>query len=454
MPTTILLRRNAASGIKRITSQEPLLPFLYNTRTIRNQHTDALSELENSSNVQERRPRPRDENNGSKPSFRIRNDRREYEERLRHYENAKTRRRRQQGGEEEDGLNNHFESPRTQARRSEREEHIPFEHAAQETASIRDKISTSTMTPMEKKAFENLLSLGSQKAPKDKGRHRDRIEDVLKDAAAKAQAKQETSDDTPMPEALKKMQDKMNEDRSAAQKVLLEQAVKQDLQQVKTAFEAAQSDIELWQILHEKVLARVTQLRLEEPAAPKSPVRQKNRKARLEREAAQQSESPWQGKVSDELVITRTLPQHLVECQRQLSTTFPSSQLHTSLLPYLKSLGPTTYALATSTKLYNQHMRSLFKSQTHLPQIVNTLEEMDKEVYEFDDKTKDLIDVIRKRGSLARRGVYGAGAGALWRGERFTKATRAATFWADNIEKRMQEQALREAKLKGEDIVM
>jgi hypothetical protein len=319
--------------------------------------------------------------------------------------------------------------------------------------SIRDKISTSTMTPMEKKAFENLLSLAPQKAPKDKGRHRDRIEDVLKEAAKRAK-QPETSDDTPMPEALKKMQEKMSEDRNAAQKVLLEQAVEQDLQQVKKAFESAQTDVELWQLLHSQVLSRVNELRLEEPAAPKSLAKQKNRKARLDRESAAAQESPWPGNVSDELVITRTLPQHLVECQRQLFTTFPSSQLHTSLLPYLKSLGPTTYALATSTKLYNQHMRSLFKSQTNLPQIVHMLEEMDKEVYEFDDKTKDLIDAIKKRGSLARRGVYGAGAGALWRGERFTKATRAATFWADNIEKRMQEQALREAKFKGEDVVI
>jgi hypothetical protein len=31
---------------------------------------------------------------------------------------------------------------------------------------------------------------------------------------------------------------------------------------------------------------------------------------------------------------------------------------------------------------------------------------------------------------------------------------RSATYWAHNIERRMQEQALREAKLKGEDGVL
>lgn len=442
----MILRRNAASSVQRITSTEPLLPFLYNTRTIRNQHTDALSGLESSSSEKRSKPRPRNDDGGRKSSFRVRIDRNEYAQRLRKVEGGRTR---SDHSESDSAL----DTARSQSQRPEREDHIPFEHAAQETMSIRDKISTSTMTPSEKKAFENLLSLSPQeaRAPKDKGRHRDRIEDVLKEAA-KARQKQAALDTTPMPEELKNIQEKMAEDRSAAQKVLLEQAVELDLQQVKKAFEAAETDIELWTILHEKVLSRVSQLRLEEPALRQPPTKQKNRKARADREASQQPQ--WQGNISDELVITRNLPQHMVECQRQLFATFPSSQLHLSLLPYLKSLGPTTYALATSTKLYNQHMRSLFKSQSNLPQIVRTLEEMDKEVYDYDDKTRDLMDAIKKRGSMARKNVYGAGLNALWRGEGFQKATRAVSFWAHTIEERMQEQALREAKLNEEDVAI
>ena len=447
MPTTMLLRQHAVSGVKRIISQEPLLPFLYNTHTIRNQHNDALSEFETSSNEQESKPRTRNRADANQHTFRVRPKRQEYENRVRRVESARPRRE----YSEEEGSEGLHDNPRPQYRRPEREEHIPFEHAAQETMSIRDKIATSTITPLEKKAFENLLSLSQQKAPKDKGRHRDRdrVDDVLMEASL-SRAKLAASDGTPMPEVLKKIQDKMQEDRSTAQKVLLEQAVELDLQQVKKDFETAETDIELWKMLHEKVLSRVTQLRLDEPAAPKEPVKQQNQKAKSKGDTAQQS--PWKGDISDELVITRTLPQHLVECQRQLLSSFPSSQLHLSLVPYLKSLGPTTFALATSTKLYNQHMRSLFKSQSNLSQIVHTLEEMDKEVYEFDDKTKDLMDSIRKRGSLARKGVHGTGLAALWSGERYGKATRAATFWARSIESRMQEQALREARAKEEDV--
>jgi hypothetical protein len=337
-----------------------------------------------------------------------------------------------------------------------REDDIPFEHAAQETISIRDKIITSTMTPSEKKAFEGLLSLSQNKPVKDKGRHRDRPdkqEEVLTKASARRQRTLEAAPTAPpMPEALKKMQDKLNEDRSSAERVLLEQAVEQDLMQVKTILATAGSDVELWKMMHDIILSRLAPLDLENPV-PKQPSKPQKRKPGTAKEAdATTKKSPWQGNISDDLVITQTLPQHLNECARILFYDFPASHLHISLLPYLKSLGPATFALAASTRLYNLHMRALFRSHTNLLQIVRTLEEMDKEVYEFDDKTRDLVTMIQKRGSLARAGTYGAGLGALWSGERFRKATRATAFWGHTIEARMQEQALREARANEEGV--
>jgi len=442
MPATSLLRQHAVSGVKRITSVEPLLPFLYNTRTICKQHTDALSELENSTSGEKPKSRSRNTESEGRPSFNVRND---HEGRPRRFDGARSRRGGVEGGSDGPSVR-----PRTEYRRPVREEHIPFEHAAQETMSMRDKIVTSTMTPHEKKAFEGLLSMSQEKVPKDKSRHRDRIDEVLKDAS-KSWEQQEASDTAPMPEALKKMQERLKGNRSAAQKILLEQAVELDLEQITMAFASAETDVELWQMLHDKVLSRVTPLHLDDPA-PKQSTKKQKRKAKIESNVTEQS--AWAGDVPDEEVIRRTLPQHVVECERQLSTNFPSSQLRVSLLPYLKSLGPTTFALATSTKLYNQHMRSLFRSQSNLPQVVHTLEEMDKEVYEFDDKTRDLVSSIRKRGGTARKNLHGAGVEALWGGERFKKATRAATFWGSRIDERMQEKALKEARAKEEDVIM
>lgn len=99
-------------------------------------------------------------------------------------------------------------------------------------------------------------------------------------------------------------------------------------------------------------------------------------------------------------------------------------------------------------------MRALYRGQTNLPQVVRTLEEMEKEVYEFDDRTKDLVDTIQKRGKAARAGIYGAGMTALWAGERFRKATRATAYWGHRIEARMQEKALKEARDKEEEAML
>jgi hypothetical protein len=454
MPTTALLRRNAVSSIKRIAYTEPLLPFLYNTRTIRCEHTDALSEFDNtpsSTNDRQRKPRPRSDRDGSRPTFR--DSEREaggYERtnRVRRIENPRFSRH----DSAEEGSETFTPTSTTQYRRPMREDDIPFEHAAQETMSIRDQIVTSTMTPSERKAFEGLLSLSPNKAVKDKGRHRDRqdkLDDVLAKATTQRKRKQDASHAAPMPEALQRMQDKLKQDRNSAERVLLEQAVEQDLLQVKKTLATAESDVELWKMMHDIILSRLAPLDLENPV-PKQPSRPQKRKAGSAKDS-DKTTSQWQGNISDELVITQTLPQHLGECARVLFYDFPASHLHISLLPYLKSLGPATFALAASTRLYNLHMRALFRSHTNLLQISRTLQEMDVEVYDFDDKTRDLVSTIAKRGSLARKGIFGPGIGALWNGERFRKATKATAYWGHTIETRMQEKALREARAKEGD---
>jgi len=136
-----------------------------------------------------------------------------------------------------------------------------------------------------------------------------------------------------------------------------------------------------------------------------------------------------------------------VECQRLLIYDFPATHLGISLLPYLKSLGPTTFALAASTRLYNNHMRAL-RAGGNLPSIMHTLEEMDKEVFEFNDKTHDLVNWITKRSFPARNGTYGVGVAALWNGERYRKAVNTTARWNKIIAERMQEKALRQARSK------
>jgi hypothetical protein len=308
------------------------------------------------------------------------------------------------------------------------------------------------MTVSEKKAFEELLSLPQQKGRKDGKGRRNKLEDVLDEAVAERK-RRDLSDSKPaMPEVLKQMQEKLKHDRNVGQRILLDQAVAKDIKRVNEAFAAAKTDVELWEVLHKQVLSRVKSLRLDQPPGQSSKRSSKQQEQNLNPEdEALRAETPrWPGNIPDQLVIAEALPQHVVDAQHMLIYDFPATHLGVSLLPYLKSLGPTTFALAASTKLYNNHMRAL-RGGGNFPSIMHTLEEMDKEVYDFNDKTHDLVNWIYKRSGPARQGIYGAGVAALWNGERYRKAINAATRWNKLIAERMQEKALREARAKEEE---
>lgn len=428
MPAALHLRHNAVSGLRRIASAEPLLPFLYNTRTIRTQYTDALSDFEK----QIEGPSRRDGHaGGRKPHARGFGAGRSGRD-------GKWKKPTFESGGAQGDEDFSSERPGYHDRRQTRAEHVPFEHVAQETESVREKISSSSMTPAEKKAFEELLSLQAKKQSQRGEKSADPIDEIMTNAA-KQREKREIRE---LPEELDKMKNELSEDEQAST-VLLRQAVEADVLQIEKACEGAQTDVELWKVMHDKVLSRVAALNLDGPPPALSPSRKRKYRASKDSTTAT---SPWKGDVADELVITRTLARHLVACQRALLTAFPASQLSVSLLPYLKTLGPTTFALASGSTLYNLHMRALFRYSTDLPAIISTLEEMDKHVYDLDEKSSRVLDIIVRKSKSARNGTYGEGLAGLWTGERFSKWKGSAFHWRGKVEARMQERALREAR--------
>ena len=474
MSSTAALRCNALAGIKRLAHAEPILPFLYNTRTIRRQHTDALSDFADSLEYRPQAPRrPQNkEERTSAPRIRGRREggadyqqrqgpssQRPFKRRAATYRNPdKSLDALPETSQDQDQDQGHYRKPR--------EEHIPFEHADQETTSIREGITGSTMTPSEKKAFQELLSMPRRQRESSKTKERrNKLEQVLDDAVEQRRRRERTVD-KPMPAALKQMQDLYKQDGNAAKRVQLHRAAEMDIKQVKEAFAAAQTDVELWQVLHEKVLSRVTsldvdQLLLQQQSSPSSKQVQPRNKTKSKKAANEAPtpttlptptpppQSPWPGETPDALVIARTLPHHVTEAQRLLWFTFPASPLSLSILPYLKSLGPATFALAASTGLYNQHIRAL-RETGNFPAILHTLEEMDKEVFDFDDKTHDSLVKILRRQTAARKGTYGIGLEALWNGERTRKAVGGLGRWRGVVAERMQEKALREARAREE----
>lgn len=441
MPVAQALRRHGTAGVRRVSAAEPILPFLYNTQTIRTRYTDALSDFED---LQERGFRRSKRTNKDRKLFvsGARNrapDSKNFRKTLGPYENR-------DGGESE------MERPRRPE--YERQEHIPFEDARNEKRSVRDTLSNSTMTPSEKKAFEKLLNMKQKKEGKEGkegGEALQQLDGILQEAFEQTAGQPDDLEGTPAESVTREQ--KTNESRRDSRSAMEQEAIEADRENVKEAFSKAQTDVELWKLLHDKVLSRVLALKLDEPLARSA---QRATKAKSDKNDEKNADADptipqWPGNVRESTVIRKNAPWHLIAFQQECISSFPSSQLGLSLMPYLKSLGPATFALIAGSTFYNNHMRILYRRYLDVPSIIDTLEDMDKEVFDFSEKTHMLLSVICSRDRSVRRGMYGPGCSALWSGERFRNATGRAFVWKRRVDNRLQEQALKSAREQEEE---
>lgn len=192
-----------------------------------------------------------------------------------------------------------------------------------------------------------------------------------------------------------------------------------ELHSIKSKMDSAQTDVALWEVLQNEVFKKIRRL----PESSNSA----------------QSTHDFQ-------VLTQTLPQSLVHFMRNVRTSFPGSSLGLVLLPALKKLGPSAFALGASTELFNEHMWFLYNHYSDLDSIAETLSEMDKNVYEFDGETKKLIAAILQDGRKALKNNYGPGMQALWSTDRKTRGLEKIRRWEENVDERLKAAAMREQR--------
>ena len=255
---------------------------------------------------------------------------------------------------------------------------------------------------------------------------------------------------------------------------------KKDITDVKKLLDQCETDVEVWRVLCERVLGRAVALGLDgtrdksmEPVSGEAEagIEVVDAAVPAQRPSSAVISPPPHSTVSGEIpplatpepnhtssnssktpkptpleILTHALPIHLIGIFQHLQTHYPSSPLPLSILPLLKSLGPATAALGLSTPLYNAHMRMLWATYTDLTAIVSTLEEMDKEVYEFDAGTAVLLKEISVLSTQAKKGELGSGVWTLWRCKGMRRASQEIWKWGMLVERRRREGALRRAR--------
>jgi len=468
MPPTAALQRHAATSLRHLHPSGTLLPFLYCTSTIRQKHTvtadinqDAdAPRSRNAAKGRHKRTKIAELRNGhlDGSGHRESNDRLDSE--VSHSQTGSGLESASSLEWEEhrpasNSIRGHFDARhkrrQIQARRkgqdTGKDHYVAFEGIEDEAVEDqvkKDILEGTTVTSKERKAFEKLLQLGygarqaRAKATGDDGQAEKKTVAQRGGAGPKHDVRRgyEESQRREMPATLQPLIDKhwarstteYSEDASP-----LQQAIRSDIGRVRSLMAAAKSDVELWRILHDEAIARVLALGLDNDPSG---------------ELLDQQRDRTEGAIPDRDILMQSLQLHFKNFHHYSGKHFAASPLPPSLLPRLKALGPTSFAFAASTYVYNKHLSAMYRKDLDLSAFVATLEEMEHEVYEFDDKTYDVLRQVLGRANFVKQGRAGEGATALWGSERIKSNIGKIYLWSKKIRERLQEKALEEARAK------
>ncbi|KXT18781.1 hypothetical protein AC579_8247 [Pseudocercospora musae] len=288
-------------------------------------------------------------------------------------------------------------------------ERIPFEGSTG-SANPDERFENTTMTPRELRVFEQLFRHGVKTKPDESkkkfiSRTQQEFPELLQPLAEEAENLRQLA-------ALEARAEKLNKKQPECEDFEIKD---KQSRQIKKRMDGAQTDVELFQVLESEVFSRVRGLGTDGPS-----------------DSAKYADLP-------------ALLRHYVSL---IEKHFSGSPLGLVLLPELRKLGPSAFALCASTGLYNQHMRMLWQKYTDVDGIVDILAEMDKEVFSFNDDTLELLDQMFVQADAARRGHLGPGRRALWSTDRKERALVKLSKWRTIAGERSEAAALREARLR------
>ncbi|KAF2862233.1 hypothetical protein K470DRAFT_293705 [Piedraia hortae CBS 480.64] len=282
-------------------------------------------------------------------------------------------------------------------------DHVPFEGA------VPLETNTLSITPGERRRFEKLLQL-----QESKNIPHDRIS-TLRSTLGLQNPIEQTP---PTPTIIPKTPDPH---------------VQKELERINSILDGAKTDTQLWHLLHQHVLHPARALKLDPPTSPNPSLK--------ERHPKEPSPSPH---------LPTNLPHHLLHFTHLMQSNFPRSILPLSLLPTLKTYGPSIFALGASTALYNAHMAQLYaKHPYNLRLIIDVLVEMERSVYEFDAETVGLLDGVLRDFRGFRAGREGPAARVMVEMEGVGRDLRTLERWTERVRRRRLEGVLREVGREG-----
>ncbi|KAH0262777.1 hypothetical protein KCU91_g13177, partial [Aureobasidium melanogenum] len=350
--------------------------------------------------------------------------------------------------------------------KSEYEDFVPFETpGAVESAVVRDTIQGESLTGTERHAFAQFEALANApKRPATRTRTPPQqntfisLDDVLNEAITAIEAsEQEKLDTEHRIRALSKKSATSQTKRLARGGAVAAKTaatgkklgkIEQDIQSLTTDIETfdtdereesefqklgredrrtlkalndAPTDTMLWSILETRLFSQIALLHLDSPAPAATKITPERRR-----------------------FLMQVFPLRLVTAASILRRRFPTSNLILAILPRIKQLGPSAYALATTADLYNQLLAFYFRKFSDIDTCNELLQEMEDNVIEPSSSTLKVLDyILQYRTDCIRNNKLGPLVKSLFTTEKYRRDFATMEKWRVKVEQSLAEQESR-----------
>lgn len=230
-----------------------------------------------------------------------------------------------------------------------------------------------------------------------------------------------------------------------------------DRRKVESMLAKAETDVEVWRVLEDEVFSAVVrfqeQLKAEEENKDRAAKRAAKKKRKggiasdVDTEVLEPRAAPAAEKLDEQVpllaILETNYASHCLFALRLLHKHFRNSPYAMSLLPKIKSLGPISYVLGTSTDLYNELMFIKWREYSDLHGISELGTELRDRGLAVNQMTLEVLRAVVLMSKQGAKGKYGEVVMAWW-GLQGTVAGVAKVnglygrLWSDYLEKRTQ----------------
>jgi hypothetical protein len=206
-----------------------------------------------------------------------------------------------------------------------------------------------------------------------------------------------------------------------------------ELERVDELLKTAQTDSQVWHVLDREVFDQLRKLDLDKAnmASTKVPSKSNSQKTRGK---------PTSATAVDARMLFANYPHHVLTALQVLRSHFPRSPLPLTILPTIKALGHSSYALGATTQLYKHLLRTAWVQQSSYTMIDTLLADMDAHTVEFDAGILEMLDGVIREYEMARSGKLGRELQLVFGMEIWLEGISKITAWRDVVAKKLRVQ--------------